>query len=117
MFPTSLALLALAGSADTIDPYDWRTGIHAAARDGNVIRVMVILRRHPEAANAPDPIGKGFYLSPVHIAAEYYRVEVLKVLIAFGGDVNARGKAGATPLQLAARWRSLAAADVLLARG
>ncbi|MDB5311362.1 MAG: tankyrase-like [Gemmataceae bacterium] len=100
-----------------INPLGMGPGIHKAVREGDTNRVQIILAMHPELVNAAEPVGKGFYLSPVHLAAERNRIGVLKLLIARGGDVNNPGKAGSTPLQFATSNRNREAAELLLRHG
>lgn len=94
-----------------------REPLHAAARTGNVVQMHVALLHRPDGVNAAECFTKDRSPTPVHLAAYWNNVGVLKLLLARGGDVNDPGLSGETPLQHAASRGSAAAAEVLLKHG
>ena len=46
-----------------------------------------------------------FQVSPLHYAARHNHLDVIKVLVEFGADVNIRGDDGLRPLHYAARFK------------
>lgn len=59
--------------------------IHRAAATGKVAKVVALLQAHPELVSSVDSVGN----TPLHLAALHNQLEVAKVLIANGADVNA----------------------------
>jgi len=56
-------------------------------------------------------------LTPLHVAVKLNRVELVKILISAGANVNvADGKSGHTPLHLAAESGQLDVVELLLAK-
>jgi ankyrin repeat protein len=76
-------------------------GIHAAAADGDLEGVSVLLGRRPSLNDSVD--FRGF--TPLHVAVLAGRVEVVRLLVEKGARVNARSEdpkgIGVTPLHLA----------------
>jgi hypothetical protein len=73
--------------------------IHDAARDGDVKKVELLLKGHPDLVSSKD---EQYGQTPLHIAAFNDRLDVAKLLLADKADVNAKAKNGSTPLHLAA---------------
>lgn len=76
--------------------------IHTAAEKGQVAKVVALLQAHPELVSSVDKVGN----SPLHLAALHNQLEVARLLIANGADVNAMSKRvhwtpGMTPLHAA----------------
>ena len=82
-----------------------------------------ILRASPKQANAPDPdydpelpihlaVGPG-----VGVGSELPWLEVVRMLVERGADVNARGRNGYTPLHYAAEQDNVEVADYLISHG
>jgi ankyrin repeat protein len=76
--------------------------VHLAAAMGDVTRVEEILDREPDAIARQtfrwDRMANFSGGMPLHIAAIHGRLEVAKLLLERGADVNARCLGGATPL-------------------
>lgn len=60
--------------------------IYDAAVSGDVSRVDALLKQAPELVNAADPYG----FTPLHGAVGEEHVDMVRLLIAQGADVNAR---------------------------
>src|SRR6266498_3112728 len=75
------------------------TGIHAAARAGDVARVSAFLDQDPGLVNARESAG----WTPLHFAAQRGHEDLAKLLLDRGANVGARLKqGGGTPLHVAA---------------
>jgi ankyrin repeat protein len=84
-----------------------------AAERGDVGRVRELLASDSTLANAKGAHNK----TPLHLAAEKNHVEIAKLLIEAGADINAEVSWGMTPLAWAANMGNRAVAEVLLASG
>jgi ankyrin repeat protein len=119
MSAATYALLLIAG----MNPFDHRNPLHHcggiadAIRNGDVFHARMLLTFRPKIVNVPLELGFGLSLTPMQLAAEWNTIEVLKVLIEYGGDVNDQGTCNCTPLQLAARYGKREAAELLLKHG
>jgi len=76
--------------------------IHVAAEKGKVETVVALLQAHPELVSSVDKAG----YTPLHLAARNNQLEVARILIANGADVNAMSyhslqSVGMTPLHAA----------------
>jgi len=90
------------------------TGIHAAARDGDVTQVRALLDQDPGLVN--DAERRGW--TPLHFAAQGGHEEVAKLLLDRGADVNARLMvSGGSPLHVAATTGHASVVALLLANG
>ncbi|KAF3909902.1 Tankyrase-1 [Orbilia brochopaga] len=71
------------------------SNIWIAASDGNTAQVLSHLSANPALVNAKDENG----YTPIHAAASYGHLDLLRTLIReHGGDVNVRDDDGDTPL-------------------
>src|ERR1043166_8383763 len=87
-------LIRLAGVSSP--PQGKEHPIHQAAADCNLAEVQRLLSHNPSLARATDQTGR----TPLHRAVSHGCTAVAKVLLVYGADVNARNRAGSTPL----RW-------------
>ncbi len=72
-------------------------GIHESARAGDTASIAAVLKKQPELVNARDDAG----WTPLHVAVDSGKREVVEVLLAAHADVNATNPAGYTALHLA----------------
>ena len=86
--------------------------IFEAARDGDVEQVKALFDGNPGLVITKDSY-RG--VTPLHVAAEKGKRNVVELLLAKGLHVNARNKVGATPLHLAAARGRRDVAELLLA--
>jgi ankyrin repeat protein len=100
-----------------LDPYDPDTGLYAAARAGDALRVRLVLAGHPGLLDEPERYTK-LPLTPLQIAADRNHLAVMKVLIGRGADLEAGSDSGwGSPLRIAAREGHREAAELLLEHG
>ncbi|XP_055301191.1 ankyrin repeat domain-containing protein 49 [Sitodiplosis mosellana] len=85
----------------------WATG------EGKADLVESILMRDITTKDSRDEDG----YTPLHRAAYSNNVEIAKILIQYGADVNARTEFGWTPLHSAVKWSNAEAASFLLQHG
>ena len=71
--------------------------IHAAARDGNLVKVTALLKGNPDLVSSKDNNGD----TPLHWAALNGHKDVAELLLANNGDVNAKDNGHRTPLHYA----------------
>jgi ankyrin repeat protein len=94
---TEIVRLLLDKGADVAvkEPYYGRTALHVAAQvaDADMMRMLLATSGNPDIRDSDDS-------TPLMIAASI-NIEVVKVLIEKGADVNARNKHGGTPLMMA----------------
>ena len=84
-----------------------------AVKQGDVTAFEELLRRHPELATIADEYDK----TGLHWAAEKDHVEVARLLLDAGADIEAKTNWGDTPLRWAATLGNSNVAELLLARG
>lgn len=80
---------------------------HSKARTGDTMLHIVVLGEEIEDARlllrrgaSPNEPGERDF-TPVHVAALMGNLELLEMLLAFGGDLSAQNDVGDTPMQLA----------------
>lgn len=96
----SLLLNSQVGNLD-IKGHQDRTPLHLAAKEGNfeVAKLLLAAKACPEI---PDKqLGM-----PIHYAVSRQHKSMVKVLIAYGADLNQRNVTGETPLQMALRSKN-----------
>src|SRR5918993_400701 len=88
--------------------------LHFAAQDGDIARVRQLLA-DGRSPNTFDELSK----TPLHYAAEREHIDIMRVLLEAGADVNAHEEAriGNTPLRDVAGRCSLAVATLLVGSG
>jgi ankyrin repeat protein len=90
--------MARSGRPPKIDPLK---PIHRAVIDGNVSDFSVELANHEDNINLPGPEG----MTPLHIAADFGRVEFAKALLDAGAYIDPINVFGNTPLWVAVMKR------------
>ncbi|KAL3683068.1 hypothetical protein R1sor_001090 [Riccia sorocarpa] len=88
--------------------------LFAGIREGDVDYVVQMLRNDPKLLNA------GFFydrLAPLHVAAQSGQLQVLKMLLEQGANVNIVNSSGQTPLMLACKAGRWACLEPLLDAG
>ena len=90
-------------------------GLHEAAAIGDRARVLAALDPRPEQLDTYSPEG----FTPLALAAHFGHLEVMRLLIDRGADVNrvATHRIGVTPLHAALFGRQVEAALLLVERG
>ncbi len=91
-----------------------------ALYSGNAAQVERLLQAHPALANAKNMEyqgNKGSGWTPLHVAANLGDPELVKLLVRYGGKVDARDKRGLTPLLWTAFAGRREAAAALLSNG
>ncbi|KAJ1663820.1 hypothetical protein IW140_004588 [Coemansia sp. RSA 1813] len=87
-----------------------QSNIWVAASDGNLARVKEIVESDKQQVNAKDENG----YTPLHAASSWKHTDLLKYLIANGGDVNIVDADGDTPLHIC---EDVECAQILLDNG
>ncbi len=111
MTPRLLPLLALLG----LNTFAQAAPIHDDARQGNLPAVRALLQQDPKQVNAVT--SDRMVMTPLHFAAQFGQVEMVKFLLAQGADVHARDGNRATPLFRAALRGQTACAELLIRAG
>ena len=90
-------------------------GLHEAAAIGDTARVRAALEQHPEQLDTYSPEG----FAPLALAAHFGHLEVMRLLLDRGADVNrvATHRLAVTPLHAALFGRQVEAARLLVERG
>lgn len=87
--------------------------IHQAAEAGNVDEV----RKQLTSGINPNSRTLWYRVTPLHRAAAYGRVRIVKLLLENGAEVNIRNEGGETPLHYAARHGHVSVMKILLEYG
>ena len=85
--------------------------IHDAALAGDLEKVKVLLKAHPDLINSKDTNG----MTPLHFAAHNGNKDMVEFLLADKVKVNAKARGGITPLYYAAEGGHLDVVELLLA--
>ncbi len=91
---------------------DWQT-IQESFKKSNISKVKTLLKKEPGFLKATDLHG----WTPLHMAVQFLKPEIVKLLLASGAEVSARDVKGWTPLHLAAAGGSVEITKLLLAHG
>lgn len=86
--------------------------VHNLAKQGNVEKLQTMITADPNLLKATD--ANYFDCTPLHIAAENDKTEVIRLLLNAGAEVNARDSRGATPLILTGKKTPGESAALLL---
>ncbi|XP_059286505.1 uncharacterized protein LOC132039957 [Lycium ferocissimum] len=94
------------------------TTIHGFAQSGDLLSFQKLLSDNPSLLNERNPV---MVQTPLHVAAGYNHVEILKFLLGWSGpekvEMEAKNMYGETPLHMAAKNGCNEAAKMLLAHG
>ncbi|XP_049398632.1 protein CfxQ homolog isoform X1 [Solanum stenotomum] len=92
--------------------------IHGLAQSGDVVAFKKLLNDNPFLLNERNPV---MVQTPLHVAAGYNNVEILKFLLSWPGpekvELEAKNMYGETPLHMAAKNGCNETAKMLLAHG
>ena len=109
------AALGLIGAGCFLVPAkhsDYRP-IHEYAADGNVAEITQDLAARPTDVNLTDDAGR----TPLHLAATHCRIDMARLLLDKGAEIDAKAAGGATALHLAAQAGCVDMVNLLLAKG
>ena len=71
--------------------------IHAAAQDGDLPKVKLLIQAQPSLVSSPGPFGA----TPLHLAAAFGYPDMVQFLVANQADMEAKTAGGKTPLHWA----------------
>jgi ankyrin repeat protein len=100
-------------SAGTTRGGDTEDEFFSVVKAGDVDGTRAILERNPSWINLPDP---DYGATALHWAAAKGNVDLVSFLVSAGADLNAKNKAGETPLGVAERARRQPVIDALSSR-
>jgi len=91
-------LLLEKGGGSLVDaPDSWgSTALHVCARFGNIGSMEILLKDYHANPNIQNKSGE----TPLHEAAHYNKVECLKLLMWYGGDISIESVGGKTALDI-----------------
>ncbi|MBW1800044.1 MAG: ankyrin repeat domain-containing protein [Deltaproteobacteria bacterium] len=87
--------------------------IHDAAKNGDLVKVKVLIAKDPTLIDAVDESGR----TPLHWACRGVHIEIVKFLADRGGDVNAQDYSAVASLHSAASRGHLKTAKILIDQG
>ncbi|KAL4239334.1 hypothetical protein ACF0H5_000151 [Mactra antiquata] len=87
--------------------------IHDAARTGDLERMQALIKYYPDMKQSKDEFG----MTPLHVATESGRLDIVKWLTALGVNLNTETQTGYTAIHLAAMNGHLNCMIVLAAMG
>ncbi len=90
------------------------TPLFVAARHGNSAVTAMILKQ--DCSDLEKPVGP-CHAMPIHVAAQHNAIEVVKLLLDYGADVNSTMADGTTALFLAAQFGYIDLVKLLIKRG
>ena len=68
-----------------------RKTVWQLARDGNVTDIQILLNSSEDSQKSVNQLDSK-YLSPLHYATKYLHLEMIKLLINYGANVNIQGE-------------------------
>lgn len=84
------------------------------AKDVNQVEFLL---KHGANVNVLERTFSRDALNPIHLASEYGPIEIVKLLLDHGADVNTKTSFNATPLHFAAQGKYISIAKLLIDRG
>ena len=93
--------------------YLGRVPLHDVASSGSAELTTLLME------NNADPAARDDYtrITPMHVAATFGYIDVIKVLLKYGADINIGNRYGDTPLHKSAEYSKPEVADFLLQQG
>lgn len=87
--------------------------LHNAIQKGDVARVKTLISNNKELIHMKSDKG----LTPLHLAVQNGKLEIVEFLISQGADINAKDSEGNTPLITALAFRKTDTAKFLISKG
>lgn len=88
-------------------------GFLKSIQAGTLVEIYFALIKTPDIANSTDITGN----SALHFAAKLGKPKILKLLIVFHGNINARNLKGKTPLYISVKRNNIEISQILLKAG